>query len=476
MRQVHLTERVAAFIEGETLLEPGQSLIVGVSGGPDSLCLLDCLHTLGFRPVVAHFDHQLRPESGADGEFVRQAADTYGFPFELGRPPESGGELFSEEKARIHRYRFLANVAAQRGLERIAVGHTANDQAETVLMHLIRGAGSSGLRGMRPITDLGGRVEIPEARGILLIRPLLEVSRHDTEAYCTEQGLSVLTDPTNQDSRFFRNRLRNELIPELQTYNPRVQEVLLRTAKVMAAESEAIEQLVDERWSDWVTEAGEGVLAIQTGAIVHAPLALQRATIRRAILELVPELRDVGFETVERALNSIRTGKRLSLQGGLDLLVLNGKAYLRKENAVIPLAGLPQVKSKEAQVLKLPFQFALSAGWRLDGDEIERKGERPDSANEVWFDAGGMKDEISVRAPRPGDRMMPIGMSGSVKLSDLMMNRKVPRFARERWPVITCGAEIVWVPGLHRAVLAKVVSDTRRIIQMRVLSPEEVAR
>jgi tRNA(Ile)-lysidine synthase len=471
---MQLSGSVAAFIDGEGLLEPGQSLIVGVSGGPDSLCLLDCLHTLGFRPVVAYFDHQVRPESEADGEFVRQVAESRGFPFELGRPPESSEELFSEERARIQRYRFLANVAAQRGLDRIAVGHTANDQAETVLMHFIRGAGSSGLGGIRPITDLGGWVEIPEAKGILLIRPLLEVSRPDTEAYCTEHGLSVLTDPTNQDSRFFRNRLRNELIPELQTYNPRVQEVLLRMAKVMAAESDAIERLVDRRWSDWVTEAGEGVLAIQTGAIVQAPLALQRATMRRAILELVPELRDVGFDTVERALNSMRTGKRLSLQGGLDLLVLNGTAYLRKENAVIPLAGLPQVKSGEAQLLKLPFQFELSAGWRLDGDETERKGERPDGANEVWFDAQEMNDEIEIRAPRPGDRMAPIGMSGSMKLSDLMVNRKVPRLARKRWPVITCGAEIIWVPGLHRAMLAKVVSDTRRIIQMRVLSPDEM--
>lgn len=471
---MHLSARVADFVEEEALLEPGQSLIVGVSGGPDSLCLLDCLHTLGFQPVVAHFDHQLRAESDADGDFVRQTAKSYGFPFELGRAPYSAEEPFSEERARFHRYRFLANVAAQRGIERIAVGHTANDQAETVLMHMIRGAGSSGLRGMRSITNLGGWVELPEARGIYLIRPLLETWRYETEAYCSERGLSVLTDPTNRDPRFFRNRLRNDLMPELQTYNPRVQEVLLRTAKVMAAEAEAIDQLVDESWADWVTEAGDGVLAIQTEAIAQAPLALQRAAMRRAILELVPELRDVGFETVERALNSIRTGKRLSLQGGLDLMVLNGKAYLRKPNAVIPLAGLPQVKSRAAQLLSLPFQFELSAGWGLHGEEIERVGERPDSANEVWFDAAEIDGEIAIRAQRPGDRILPIGMSGSMKLSDLMVNRKVPRLAREHWPVITCGDEIVWVPGLHRAKLAKVVSDTRKIIQMRVLSPGEI--
>ena len=471
---MHLSGRVAAYIEGETLLELGQSLLVGVSGGPDSICLLDCLHAIGFHPVVAYFDHQLRAESEAEGEFVRQAAESYGFSFELDRVADSVIEPFSEEKARFHRYRFLAKVAARRGIERIAVGHTASDQAETVLMHLLRGAGSSGLRGMPSITDLGGWVELPEAKGIFLIRPLLEVWRHETEAYCAEHGLWVLDDPTNQDSRFFRNRLRNELMPELQTYNPRIQEVLLRTGKVMAAEVEAIDQLVDESWNDWVTEAGDGVLAIQTGAIAQAPLALQRATMRRAILELVPELRDVGFETVERALKSIRTGKRLSLQGGLDLLVLNGEAYLRKLNAAIPLSGLPQVKSGEAQLLNFPFQIELSAGWRLSGEKIKREGEHPESENEVWFDAAGIDGQITIRVPRPGDRMAPIGMSGSVKLSDLMVNRKVPWIARERWPVITCGEEIVWVPGLHRAGLAKVVTDTREIIQMRMLSPGEM--
>ncbi len=471
---MRLSERVAAFIEGEALLEPGQSLVVGVSGGPDSLCLLDCLNTLGFRPVVAYFDHRHRAESGADGEFVRRSADAYEFPYEMGQAEQSVEAHFSEARGRLQRYRFLVGVARDHGLERIAVGHTANDQAETVLMHFLRGAGSSGLRGMRPITDLSEWVELDESGNASLIRPLLEVWRHETESYCTEHGLSALTDATNQDPRYFRNRLRNELMPDLQTYNPRVQEVLLRTAKVMAAEAEAIEELVDEHWNEWVCMVGDGVLSIKVAAIAQVPLAIQRATVRRAILELVPETRDVGFEAVERMLKSIQSGKRLSLQGGLDLVVLNGEAYLRKAGALIPLAGMPQVNSIEAQRLALPFQLELSAGWRLKGAEIEREGEPPESANQVWFDSAGIEQPIAIRAPRPGDRMTPIGMSGSMKLSDLFVNRKVPRLAREHWPVITCGQAIAWVPGLHRAALAKVDSGTRRIIHMRVLRPGEM--
>jgi tRNA(Ile)-lysidine synthase len=242
----------------------------------------------------------------------------------------------------------------------------------------------------------------------------------------------------------------------------------------MAAEVEAIDQLVDERWTEWVTAVGDGVLSINIGAIAQAPLAIQRATVRRAILALAPETRDVGFATVERMLQSIQAGKRLSLQGGLDLMVLNGVAFLSRSDAAIPLAGLPQVNSTAAQRLGLPFQFELSAGWQLNGAEIGREGEPPKSPNEVWFDSAGIEDQIAIRAPKPGDRMTPIGMSGSIKLSDLFVNRKVPRIAREHWPVITCGQAIVWVPGLHRAELAKVDSSTRKVIHMQVVRPDEM--
>ncbi|MFQ5922984.1 MAG: tRNA lysidine(34) synthetase TilS [Anaerolineales bacterium] len=469
-----ISERVAAYIEREALLEPRQSLVIGVSGGPDSLCLLDCLFRLSFQPVVAHFDHQLRAESAEEADFVRQIADSYGVPFELGRGPIVRDKQSLEEAARLYRYRFLASVAGKRGIGQIAVGHTANDQAETVLMHLIRGAGPSGLRGMLPATDLSEWVGLFEAESASLVRPLLEVWRHETEAYCSEHGLAARTDPSNQDPRYFRNRLRNELLPELRTYNPRVQEALLRTAKVMAAEAEAIDQLVEDHWNDWVRPAGEGVLALQAGALFQAPLALQRATMRRAILQLVPEIRDVGFDTVERVLQSMREGRRLTLLGGLDLLTLNGEAFLRKPNASIPLAGVPQMRSKEAQSLSIPFQVELEAGWRLTGAEVEPKGEIPGRAEEVWFDASGIEDEIAVRPPKPGDRMVPIGMSGSMKLSDLFVNRKAPWPARERWPVITCGEEIIWVPGLHRSKRARVAPSTRKILQMRLLTPSEM--
>ena len=466
-----LNRRVANIIDREALLGPGQSLVVGVSGGPDSLCLLDCLFRLKYRPVVAHFDHQIRAESAEEADFVEQIADSYGVPFELGLGPIVSSNQSREEAARLHRYRFLASVAKKNGITRIAVGHTANDQAETVLMHLIRGAGAYGLRGMLPLTDLG---EWVQAEGVSLIRPLLEVWRYESEAYCAEHGLAAINDPSNQDARFFRNRLRNELLPVLQTYNPRVQEVLVRTAKVMAAEAEAIDQLVEERWHDWVRVAGDGVLALQVGALFQAPLALQRAAMRRAILQLAPANRDVGFDTIERLLQYMREGKRLTLLGGLALITLNGETFIKKPGALMPLDGVPQIRSKSAQPLSLPFQVELEAGWRLTGASVELRGDIPRGADEVWFDASEIKDEIELRAPKRGDRMAPIGLSGSVKLSDLFVNRKIPRAARARWPIISCGDEIIWVPRLHRSERGRVTPNTRKIIQMRLMSPSEM--
>ncbi|MFQ5943164.1 MAG: tRNA lysidine(34) synthetase TilS [Anaerolineales bacterium] len=468
---MRISERVAEFIEQEALLRAGQSVVVGVSGGPDSLCLLDCLHRLHYRPVVAHFDHQLRQDSAQDAEFVRQVASSYDLPFELG---QGSPEHSSEESARLSRYTFLRDVASRQGVERIAVGHTASDQAETVLMHLIRGAGSSGLRGMLPITHFSHLDGSQDGSTTLIIRPLLEIWRHETESYCAEHELAARTDPSNQDLTFFRNRLRNELMPELRTYNPRIQEVLLRTAKVMAADSEIIDRLVDAHWIDWVNSAGEGVLAIQMGVLFQEPRALQRAAVRRAIAQLVPEIRDVGFDTVEHALQSMREGKRRTLLGGLDLIPLNGEAYLRTSGALIVLPEVPQFNFDGAQQLSLPFEVELGRGWTLTGVESERAGDIPGAPDEAWFDASAISEELSIRAPRLGDRIAPLGMSGSMKLSDLFVNKKVPWLARERWPLIACGDQIIWVPGLHRADYALVNSTTRNIVRMRLEKPVKI--
>ena len=252
---MNLLSQVRKTIEEHDLLVAGESVVVGVSGGPDSLCLLHLLRHLSraydLTLHVAHLDHGIRgEESRVDAQFVADLARQWELPATVERAdvPRLAEEegLAIEEAARRARYRFLARVAGQVGASRIAVGHNADDQAETVLMHFLRGSGLAGLRGILPLSPLGelrlGQSErdSPLAAELRLIRPLLEVPRSAIEAYCRDQELSPRFDRSNLDTTYYRNRLRHKLLPVLETYNPNVREVLRRTAQVMAADHELL--------------------------------------------------------------------------------------------------------------------------------------------------------------------------------------------------------------------------------------------
>ena len=451
-------------------MEPGQEVVVGVSGGPDSLCLLDCLDQLGYRPIVAHFDHRLRADSAEDAEFVREVARSYRLPYHLGREDVIKADGGIEQAARQLRYRYLNQVAEQTGITAVAVGHTADDQAETVLMHLLRGAGSAGLGGMGASTALNGITNLDAAEGRRLIRPLLEVAREETLAHCGTVGLEPRIDSTNADPRFSRNRLRNELIPILRTYNPRIQETLVRTAKVMAAETEAIEAMVDSNWTRWVAEPGKGALALTYKEMRKAPVAVQRAAMRRAIFQLKPGMRDLGFDSIERAIESMAARRRLSLAGGLELVPMGGETILKFQGEPVPITGMPQLSTARPVNLEIPFSLELAQSWVLSGERVQDAGAGAEGRTDAWFDEQILAGHLTVRGPRPGDRITPLGMTGSVKLSDLFTNRKIPCPARKLWPVISSNAEILWVVGLHQSRSARILPDTHNAVHLRVLN------
>ncbi|MEK6588524.1 MAG: tRNA lysidine(34) synthetase TilS [Chloroflexota bacterium] len=466
-----LPEQIGEYIRREALLEPKQRLLVAVSGGPDSLCLMDCLHRLGFRLVIAHLDHRLRPESHLEAEFVRGVAGSYGLPAVIETADLQGHRGSLEEAARLERYRFLARVARRRRVRTIAVGHTADDQVETVLMHLLRGAGPAGLRGMLPRTPLDDWRDISETNGLTLVRPLLEVRRHQTESHCAAVGMIPMQDPSNQDPRFFRNRLRHELIPQLHSYNPEIEDLLLRTAKVMAAETDLISDLVEARWGEWVREAGPGTLALQRERLLQAPLALQRAALRRAILVLRPGLRDVGFEAIERGLEGLQAGRRQTLIGELDLLPVGREVILRRQGAAIAFPELPQLISTRERRLSVPGAARLGHGWRIELAVVKRKPRRGVPRSQAWFDRERLPGPLVMRPPKPGDRFQPLGMTGSMRLADLFTNRKIARPARELWPVVCSGDALIWVAGLHVSRVARPSRTSRRLLELNLRRP-----
>lgn len=460
----------------ECRLSADRPVLVGVSGGPDSLCLLDGLARLGFSLVVAHFDHQLRPESAKDALAVRQAAERLGLPFLLGSQDVAGfaaaERLSVEEAARVLRYRFLFAEARHCQAQAVAVGHTADDQVETVLMHLLRGSGLAGLAGM----DFAIQIKTWDPE-ILLVRPLLVFWRAETVAYCLEHGLNAVTDASNLDPAYFRNRLRHELIPFLESYNPQIRPVLWRMANVLAGDEAVVRAAVDRAWIDCQAQQKAGVVTLELDGFQSLDVGLRRGVLRRAIERLLPALRDVDFGVVERALRFLESGAagQVDLLKGLRLFPEAGRLVIAAHNASPASADGPQLESSRELVLNIPGQVDLAAGWRLTSVLVDRaecpEGDWPQNTSpwEAWLGAETLPGGLSVRPPRPGDRFRPLGMAGhSVRLSDFWINQKLPRRARSAWPLVVAGDEIIWAPGFRPAEWARVNENTRKVLYLRL--------
>jgi len=283
-----LQRRVAEALQEAGLAGRGATLAVAVSGGPDSMALLHLLlrlrELLSLDLHVAHIDHDFRgQEAVEDARFVAAQAVALGLPASIGKADpvayKAAHRISSMEEAlRRVRYAFLAQVARDVGADAVALGHTADDQAETVLLHILRGAGLHGLRGMEPLSTLSLPQEGVEVK---LVRPLLDVTRDETRAYCQQEGVPFRDDTTNRSMRFARNRVRFQLIPALRAYNPRVREALLRLAKAASRNVEYLESQVDWAWHGAVTLEGEALVVDSEALRLHGEL-VQRLLLRRA--------------------------------------------------------------------------------------------------------------------------------------------------------------------------------------------------
>jgi tRNA(Ile)-lysidine synthase len=471
--------RITSYIEKHDLLEAGEQIVVGVSGGADSLCLLDVLSSWGAELVVAHLDHGLREESASEVAFVREVAQSYGKHFELGiadHIDDEGGSL--EERARLARYRFLVEIAQKYGIRKIAVGHTSDDQVETILMHFLRGAGPAGLRGMLPVTPIDDWVAIDGGEGISIVRPMLAVSHAEALAHCEAVGLEARFDRSNLDKTFFRNRIRHELLPVLEAYNPGVRSVIHNLGEVMRPEDSFLRAQVDLHWSDAITKLSSDALIIRGQIVRSLPLALQRRIVRRAILELRPHLRDLGFEHIERTLSFLHESKRPASQPVIDNLIIFD--YVEDivltpevENLILP--DHPQIEGMINLVSPFPSDTPLSYGWRLLISEVaDISVEAAKTSNKqglnVVLDQAKLGENLVLRSRRSGDRIQPLGMQGSIKVSDLMINKRIPRLARRHWPILESGERIVWVPAAHIAEPFRVTDATTQALRMTIVA------
>ncbi len=469
-----MLENIQSILRERCGLNRDHPIVVGVSGGPDSLCLMSVLRKTGYPIIVAHFNHKLRPDSDTDANIVEQTAARLNLVSVI----ESGDvrayadqeKLSIEEAARIMRYRFLMQQARDFKAQAVAVGHTADDQVETVLMHFIRGAGLAGLKGMSyrtilPIFD----PEIP------IIRPLLDTWREETIVYCAANGFRPRHDPSNASLDFFRNRLRHLLIPTLESYNPRFRETIWRTSRSLEGDHEILTSLLDEAWKACVVQESRAFIALDSAALTRQPLGLLRHLIRRAIERILPGELDLNYATLERASNFISANPalaRMDLTGGIHLLREGSLIYVVAGNATLPIERWPQMPNESSTIsLKIPCQLPLSGGWKLSCEcwNIASLAMEQALANDdpfqTWVDAKGIADALELRVRQEGDRFQPLGMDGhEIKISDFFINVKLPQRVRDRWPLLCIGEKVVWVPGYRPAHPFRLTESTRQAL------------
>lgn len=452
----------------------GAAVVVAVSGGADSMALLHAFHALaprqGWRLTVAHLHHGIRgARADEDARFVRQAVRRLRLPCVVGRADvpalarRRGVSL--EMAARTARYAFLLRTARRAGADVVATAHTADDQAETVLLKLLRGAGRTGLSGIAPETAVGG---------CRVVRPLLGVSRSAILAYLRQAGAAWREDETNADRSFLRNRVRHDLLPLLEReFNPRIRETLNRMSRIFAAEDEWLEELAARSAADCEVPApGRDATgtALACDRLRRLPLAVRRRVLRHWLIRRgVPES-CLDFETLERvtALNDAARGNKVLLLGeGCRVRRSYGRLHLG--------AADPAASSAFMAVLRVPGTTLIpGAGWRIvtrlaPGLVKERApcaGTLPARAS--FSAAAWDRQAIAVRPWKAGDRMAPWGLAGTKKIQDILVDQKVPRAERQRLPVFESGGEIVWLPG-YRVARSWAVTDPDALnLQVRI--------
>ncbi len=466
--------RISAFLQERCQINPDDRVAVGVSGGVDSVALLHILKSLGYPVVALHFNHQIRPDADRDADFVRALADKWGIQCEIHsrNVPEfaESKHLSLEEAGRILRYRFLFSTARRLDVDALATAHHANDQAETVMMHFIRGSGLDGLKGMLAKTLLS---EFDES--IPLVRPLLYTWKQDLLEYCRVNQLEYVEDSTNYDPSYFRNELRLHLLPQIEKLNPRFQQVLVRSTESLQADLVVLDHLVETAWDELQIREGNGFLFVDVKAMQKLDLGIRFRVIRKAIQRLKKDLRDIDFAFVKRFSDFIdlpSQTNRLDIGSGLRLRIENGLLYLLKEGANIPVVDHPQLEAR--MELAIPWQVRLQYGWVCSAEEVKIDQVSFDTIRsagrwDAWLDLDQVNQLVELSTRVMGERFSPLGGEGhSIKISDLFINHKIPTSAREKYPLIKDADGIIWVPGIQIADRFRVTEQTKRLLRIHM--------
>ncbi|WP_333871421.1 tRNA lysidine(34) synthetase TilS [Desulforamulus putei] len=461
---MEVLERVRKEIARHKMVEPGQLVIIGVSGGPDSVALLHMFHVLagelGISLHAAHLNHLFRGEEAReDASFVRELCSRWGIPctVEERNVPAYAREkrLSAQVAAREVRYQFFYDVLQATGGQKIALAHHANDQAESVLMNFLRGAGPGGLSGIPPVRDN------------LIIRPLLSIRRQEIEQYCRDQAIPFRTDSSNLKTLYRRNKIRHRLIPLLeQEYSPGLVNILVRMAEQVRSEDEFMEDLARHAYRQVLLFQGTAGLELDRTGLARQPVALARRIIRIAWENIRGSKQDLTFDHVENLVEQLRGGgpeRVWELPAGI-------RVRLSYDRVAFLARGPEQPAALQTYELPVPGSVVTETGKKITSQVIRREdltcspGEL--SPNRAVLDYARVTLPLMVRFRREGDVLIPFGLGKRVKLKKMLIDRKVPRHLRDNIPLVVeqKTGRILWVAGIRMADGVGIGDATEKVI------------
>lgn len=448
---MRLLEDVSRTIQDLRLLEGAKRVGVAVSGGVDSMVLLDVLEGLseekGWELYVLHVEHGIRQEESLrDEAFVRELSLSKGLPFfswKVDVPSYARKyKLSLEEAARDLRYALLEEAAVSLGLDAVALGHTADDQVETVLLALLRGAGLKGLKGM------------PPKRGVF-VRPLIKVWRKEIEEYAKQRGIRFVEDSMNFNPSFLRNRVRLELLPKLESFNPRIKERILEMSEVLREEDEAL---------DWILQTHLETLGITFAqelpeeVLIKLPMGLKV----RLMAHLYEKATGRGLSY--RHLLAIKG----LLEGRYQRVDLPGSMCLERFHGGLYFGPPPSFEAFEEKTLKVPGVTELGQGLAIEAEVFEGYPPEKPGPDIAYLDWDSLSFPLKVRPSKLGDRFVPLGLKGKKKLHDFFVDMKVPRHKRWSVPVVVSGQEICWVVGFRVDDRFKASPSSRKTLVLKL--------
>ena len=474
-KKVHRT--VDQTLRTHRMVQNGDAVLVAVSGGADSVALVSILLELApkysLRMAIAHLNHCLRQsESDRDETFVAALAKQLELPFYAGREDvrryQERHRLSPEEAARQVRYGFYDSIAAQYGYRKIALGHHGDDNAELVLMNLLRGSGPLGLCGISPVRDNK------------IVRPLINLRRSEIMDYVAAKNLDYVTDSSNWDLKYHRNKIRARLLPELESeYNPRLIDSLNRLTAIMGAEEEWIENLIHPIYEKAIVFKEKNKLGLSIPELNQQPIAVRRRLIRRAIRWAKGNLRRIAFAHVESVCQLAKIGP---ISGILDL---PDRIRIRRDRNVLMISkedlNLRRLDGIPCLAAMRDYEYPLSGPGKIFVEEAEMhisfieipKAQLLDlqqSGHRVaFFDMDKLRFPLVIRNFRPGDRFWPLGSSGNQKLKKFFIDHKVSPIERAKCPIVLSCNKIIWVAGHRLDNLVRIGPQTQRILKAELV-------